>query len=139
MATSFMRQCTCKHCGNIFQASRSDATRCSDCRQQYLKEHRQKPETKKRRAEQYRAVRQKAFEGYGAKCQCCGEHRFEFLAIDHVNGGGRKERETMSTRQIAKKIIDNNFPPEYRVLCHNCNQALGWYGYCPHQHEKRTA
>jgi hypothetical protein len=44
----------------------------------------------------------------------------------------------LSTRQIADKVIKENFPPEYRVLCHNCNQSHGWYGYCPHEKE-RTA
>jgi hypothetical protein len=24
------------------------------------------------------------------------------------------------------------------VLCHNCNQSHGWFGYCPHEQE-RTA
>jgi hypothetical protein len=24
----------------------------------------------------------------------------------------------------------------YRVLCHNCNMALGFYGYCPHHPER---
>lgn len=83
-------------------------------------------------------IRKKAIAGYGGKCECCKEEAFEFLAIDHVNGGGRKEREKMSTDQIAKKIIAQDFPPEYRVLCHNCNQAKGWYGFCPHQW-RRTA
>jgi hypothetical protein len=81
-------------------------------------------------------VRQKAFDGYGGKCNCCGEKQFEFLALDHVNGGGRAERQKLSTRQIADKVIKQNFPPEYRVLCHNCNQSHGWYGYCPHEKEK---
>jgi hypothetical protein len=60
------------------------------------------------------------------------------LALDHVNGGGREERKTMSTQQIALRAIRNGFPPEYRILCHNCNQSHGWYGYCPHEKE-RTA
>ena len=30
-------------------------------------------------------------------------------------------------------INSNSFPPGFRVLCHNCNQALGAYGYCPHK------
>lgn len=134
-----MRQCKCNHCGIVFEASRSDATRCKKCRKEYCKKHQQKPESKETNAKRRKELRQKVIGGYGAKCQCCGESNFEFLAIDHVNGGGRKERKTMSTYQIAKKIIDNNFPPEYRVLCHNCNQSIGWYGYCPHQSKKRTA
>ena len=128
-----MKTVTCKFCSKEFEATRNDAIRCKECRDSYLKEYRKRPETKKRRSDQYRKVREEAFVGYGGKCQCCGEDKFEFLAIDHVNGGGRKERETMSTYQIARKVINLNFPPEYRVLCHNCNQSIGWYGYCPHQ------
>lgn len=128
-----MKTVTCQFCNKDFEATRSDAIRCKDCRDSYLKEYRKRPETRQRKAEQYRKVREAAFAGYGSKCECCGEDKFEFLAIDHVNGGGRKERETMSTYQIARKVINLNFPKEYRVLCHNCNQAIGWYGYCPHQ------
>jgi hypothetical protein len=25
------------------------------------------------------------------------------------------------------------------VRCHNCNQALGFYGYCPHEQERAAA
>tara|TARA_S200002703_G_C3795274_1_gene245536 strand:+ start:486 stop:881 length:396 start_codon:yes stop_codon:yes gene_type:complete len=127
---------SCHYCGGDFEATRSDATRCSNCRKQYLVEYRKRPEVRQRRKEAHRKVREAAFAGYGSCCECCGEDNFEFLAIDHVDGGGRKERETMSTYQIAKKVICLEFPEEYRVLCHNCNQSMGWYGYCPH---KRTA
>ena len=133
-----MKEISCKFCGVQFLATRSDAIRCKDCRQKYLQDYRRLDTTKGRRSEQHRELRQKAFEGYGGKCSCCGEKRFEFLAIDHVNGGGRKERETMSTNQIARQIVKSNFPSNYRVLCHNCNQAIGWYGKCPHEQE-RTA
>jgi hypothetical protein len=61
----------------------------------------------------------------------------ELLAVDHRNGGGRKERKTTPIYQILRKIQEEDYPNDYRVLCHNCNSALGFYGYCPHQ--KRTA
>lgn len=131
-----MKEVLCSFCTFPFLSSRTDAKRCPECRQKYLQDYRRKETTKQRRREQHRELRIKAFEGYGGKCQCCGEHRFEFLAIDHVNGGGRLERKTKSTQQIARKVIDQNFPPEYRVLCHNCNQSHGWYGYCPHDKDK---
>jgi len=133
-----MNKCSCKFCGSVFEAVRNDAIRCTPCRKLYEKEYREKDSTRARRAVKHRELREKAFAGYGSKCACCSEARFEFLAIDHVNGGGRKERETKSTQQIARKIINLNFPKEYRVLCHNCNQAIGWYGKCPHEIE-RTA
>jgi hypothetical protein len=133
-----MKEVQCSFCSDVFLASRSDAKRCPSCRNKYLQEYRQKETTKDRRKKQHRELREQAFAGYGGKCQCCGEHRFEFLAIDHVNGGGREERKTKSTQQIARKVVNQGFPSSYRVLCHNCNQSHGWYGYCPHQQE-RTA
>ena len=30
-------------------------------------------------------------------------------------------------------IIKNNFPEGFKILCHNCNNAKGFYGKCPHQ------
>ena len=123
----------CKHCNQDFYSTRSDAERCKACRKKYLQEWRKKPATIRRKKELHRKLREKAFAGYGGCCQCCGEKNFEFLALDHVNGGGRKEREKLSTHQIARKVINQNFPDTYRVLCHNCNQSIGWYGYCPHQ------
>lgn len=122
-------------CGSIFEASRSDAKRCASCRQKYLMEYRRKEDTKDRRKISNRKIRERLFEGYGGKCVCCGETRFEFLALDHVNGGGREERKTRSTQQIALAAIREGFPDKYRILCHNCNQAIGWYGVCPHELE----
>lgn len=133
-----MKNVICQFCCSEFQATRSDAKRCELCRQKYLYEYRRREETKLRRKQSNRNIRERLFAGYGGKCVCCGETKFEFLALDHVNGGGRQERKTMSTQQIALRAIRNGFPPEYRVLCHNCNQSHGWYGYCPHENE-RTA
>lgn len=72
---------------------------------------------------------------YGGKCVCCGENKFEFLTIDHVNGGGNKHRKKMGIagNSFYKWLRKLNYPKdEYRLLCMNCNSSLGWYGYCPH-------
>ena len=81
-----------------------------------------------------RKARLEVINHYGGKCACCGESRYEFLAIDHINGGGTALRRTkkQSSDQIVWEIRREGFPNIYRVLCHNCNQALGVYGYCPH-------
>jgi hypothetical protein len=133
-----MKDVSCKFCNAVFQSTRLDAKRCESCRQKYLQEYRRKEETKLRRKQSNRRIRERLFAGYGGKCVCCGENKFEFLALDHVNGGGREERKTRSTQQIALTAIREGFPDTYRVLCHNCNQAIGWYGSCPHEKE-RTA
>lgn len=82
-----------------------------------------------------RRIRLEIIAAYGGKCECCGEERIEFLAIDHINGGGRRHRKSLSGN-FYRWLKRNNFPEGFRVLCHNCNSALGFYGYCPHKQSK---
>jgi hypothetical protein len=76
---------------------------------------------------------------YGRKCQCCGESHNEFLSIDHINGGGNKHRKEVGKggTRFYKWVIDARFPLWLQLLCHNCNQAKGYCGYCPHDLEKK--
>ena len=98
----------------------------------------------KKNAEVYirmnRLKRLQALCGYGNKCVCCGETTKEFLTFDHINGGGSKHRNVLKGKRAGysyyKWIIDNNFPKELQILCHNCNQAKGLYGKCPHEDKK---
>jgi len=85
----------------------------------------------------WRERRELCLNHYGGKCACCGEIRYEFLAIDHINGGGNQERKNYSRNGFVSFLIKNNFPEGYRVLCHNCNLAIGFYGYCPHTIEEQ--
>jgi hypothetical protein len=73
---------------------------------------------------------------YGGKCECCGEAQVEFLALDHKNGGGNQHRREVKQRgaNMIGWAIASGFPPIFRILCHNCNSAIGFYGSCPHQH-----
>lgn len=82
-----------------------------------------------------RKWREAALAAYGGVCACCGEERYEFLAIDHIDGGGTRERRQnfVNGSSVNKWLADRGYPSGYRVLCHNCNSALGYYGYCPHQ------
>ncbi len=85
-----------------------------------------------------RQLRQKAIDAYGGKCACCGISQYEFLALDHVKGGGNIHRKALgfSGNAITRYVIKNGYPQEFRVLCHNCNCAIGFYGSCPHhKHE----
>jgi len=129
------RDIACKECGLLYQGTR-DFGKCLDCRKlarkKYEKDYREQPEYSEGRKERYRLLREAVIVGYGGRCSCCGETTREFLAIDHVDGNGRVERRTRSIHQIMTAIVKQGFPDNYRILCHNCNQSLGWYGYCPH-------
>lgn len=70
-------------------------------------------------------------------CACCREIEPLFLAIDHIDGGGAKQRKALGLQtgdQFYRWLIKQNFPPGYRVLCHNCNLGRSLNGgKCPHE------
>lgn len=117
---------------------------CRDCRNARAKQKQQaNPEQHRARCRAYRArIREQTIAAYGGQCACCGERNPEFLALDHINGGGSKERreKANNTAQAIYRIARNaGYPKDrYRLLCHNCNCALGWYGYCPHQRDQNA-
>ena len=86
-----------------------------------------------------RRIREEALHAYGDTCFCCGEWHYEFLAIDHIEGGGTKHRRELniSGQKFYFWLRRNNYPKGYRVACHCCNMSLGLYGYCPHSKEKK--
>lgn len=104
-----------------------------------LRKKREDPEFRKQDAERARTYRKElraeVLGHYGAHCACCGETTPEFLCIDHINGGGTQHRKQIggSSPSMYAWIRKQGFPDDFRVLCHNCNQSLGLYGFCPHQ------
>lgn len=89
---------------------------------------------KQRRAENRRLLRLEFIERFGGKCTCCGEDTFEFLTVEHIHGGGGQQRKKVSTEHLLRKLRREGWKDtgEYTVLCFNCNQAKGAYGFCPH-------
>lgn len=74
-------------------------------------------------------------EGDAPLCACCGEANPVFLAVDHIAGDGNIHRKGLNSKggySFYLWLIREQFPPGFRVLCHNCNHAFGCYGYCPH-------
>lgn len=112
---------------------------CRSCQAEYSSKRR--PEYRERKNESARvsraALRIQVLRHYSADdpyCACCGEDALEFLSVDHIDGGGTQHKKKV--RHVYKWIRDNDFPEGFRVLCHNCNQSLGAYGYCPHEKER---
>jgi hypothetical protein len=91
-------------------------------------------------------VKLAAFDAYGgAICSCCGETRFEFMSIDHIDGGGSEHRKQLRGGdgysggggvRLYLWLKRNGYPSGYRVLCRNCNASFGENGYCPHERER---
>jgi len=86
----------------------------------------------------YKEYRLKVLNHYSqgnVECKCCGEKQYEFLSLDHIDGGGNKHRKELGSKYIYSYLIQDNFPIGYQVLCHNCNMAKSYYGKCPHTKE----
>lgn len=60
---------------------------------------------------------------YGGKCKECGEDHWAKLAIDHLNNDGNKHRKEIKKHgsTFYEWLVNNNFPEEFQILCHNCN------------------
>lgn len=126
---------------------------CKECRN---KKYLYSDDAKKKRAEiarKWRATSSKAKNAkkrrrieaitiLGGKCECCGESRMEFLAIDHINElrGRQKKRSSMDAGDGVSLQVKRMENPKsvFRVLCHNCNSALGFYGFCPHKNPEKN-
>ena len=81
-----------------------------------------------------RKVRDRVLEAYGWVCVCCGEDRYEFLQVDHVNGDGAEHRRQVIAHRKKKNegslaslrdIIRRGFPDTVQLMCANCNRAKG--------------
>jgi len=72
------------------------------------------------------------YSGGTPACACCGETAWEFLALDHINGGGRRHHKELHGKVLAA-LRRQGYPAGYRVLCHNCNECFRTHGFCVHQ------
>ena len=119
-------ECSVLECRNTARPGLTRCERCAANEAQYAL----KLTTKQRRAERRQEVRQKVLQAYGGVCVCCGEVIEQFLTIDHIHRfNGSTPR---SGHPLYLWLIRHGFPSEFRVLCQNCNAALGKFGYCPH-------
>ena len=79
------------------------------------------------------------YEHYGSVCACCGETNRKFLTIDHVNGGGRGHRASLGPKggsrlAVMYDIKKRDYPPDFQILCFNCNCGRAHNGgICPHK------
>lgn len=125
-----------------------DGTLCVSCKAVHLKRYYENRDDylsvqKVRR----RKLKMAALEAYGGpKCRCCGEKHIEFLTIDHIKGDGAAHRremleekgwnvtsQSMSGTHLYMWLKQNGYPLGFRVLCMNCNFAIGHSGSCPHR------
>ena len=70
----------------------------------------------------------------GNICQCCKNTNPNHMSIDHIHGGGQKDREKRWKQYIQQlhTMPTNELLSKYQCLCFNCNYTKGIWGVCPH-------
>ena len=88
-----------------------------------------------------RMLKLEVIANYGCACTCCGESNPAFLTIDHINGGGMKDRASdHGGWRFYTRLKKLGFPKDkYQILCYNCNLAKGFFGACPHEDQRQQA
>jgi len=80
-------------------------------------------------------LRDEVFAIYGSFCIVCGESHPAFLSIDHMNSDGAEHRRiTGNGRRFYQWLRKNDFPPNFQVLCSNCN----WRKHISHKSSEMT-
>lgn len=67
----------------------------------------------------YKQLRDEVLGLFKNKCNDCGETDKIVLQVDHINGGGTKERKTINSLHRYRLVLKN--PDKYQILCANCN------------------
>jgi len=127
-----MREITCALCNIKFNTKASRTKRCENCRKLKWKLYKKnktwensengKNYMKKFHIEHKKKHKILVYDYYGWCCKCCGETMESFLSIDHVNNDGNSDRKLKITGvRLYQKIIKENYPDTYQILCMNCN------------------
>ena len=128
------RQCSqVKTVENFYRSSETGRYRpwCKSCMADLAK--RSRPWSKIKQRANFAKCRREVLDAYGGKCVCCGESNAVFLTMDHVNNDGSEHRKQVGVSGVMWKIRSQGFPPNFQILCRNCNWAKYALGSCLHQ------
>ncbi len=72
-----------------------------------------------------KAIKLEMISAYGGECVLCRESHWEFLTIDHINGGGTQHRKKIGAGgKFYRMLKELSWPKDvYRLLCSNCNSS----------------
>jgi hypothetical protein len=125
-----------RYAENLEREKQYTRTHYKENREEILKKQKASKRRKEYFKQYYIELKKRVIAAYGGKCVCCSCAVFEFLTIDHIHGDGRKDRAVHRGAGFYSWLEKNGFPTaHYRLLCMNCNFAIGIYGACPHATE----
>ena len=116
-----------KHKANGYCTSCYDKKRYIEnpnCKESRIRYRKNNPEKIKESQRKYhKKNRDNLFNLLGNKCKKCGFTDKRALQIDHINGGGNKERKLYNTKDYHRVVLKSlkNKENKYQLLCANCN------------------
>lgn len=142
------RKNLCRECEREWQRKHSVTTSVLERKRLWQKRYREKdPDAYNAKQRLWKTAKRKSdrdtiYKAYGNKCACCGETNPKFFTIDHVNNDGHIERKSgkyTNGSMFYRQIVKDRFPPNYQILCYNCNLGRARNGgICPHQEDSET-
>ena len=69
----------------------------------------------------YKNIRMMALQKLGGVCVICGFSDDRALQIDHIHGGGNKDRKQFNNQYDFLKDVLGDSGEKYQLLCANCN------------------
>ena len=125
-----------KHCAACLTVAR-------ETNNKYNRDPKNKEHLRTLRKDRQTRYKDAAYAAYGGYvCACCGITHVEFLSIDHVHGDGAAHRKIVKGTGTGMTLYvwlkSHDYPSGFRILCMNCNFALGHFGYCPHDKTTRS-
>lgn len=129
---------TCEHCkqrGVESRARRAAAGLCICGKHPVVEGKRTCQACSDYKAALGREIRERAFQGYGGRCVCCGEDDINTLELDHVNNDGSSHRKELGGAGASTYAwaIDNGFPDRLQLLCGSCHRAKTRLGDCSYR------
>jgi hypothetical protein len=100
---------------------------CWNCQIRKLRKmlRREDESTLTRAGRSFRKLKREVMAAYGNVCSICETNDLNVMTLDHTNGGGKAHRR-ISTPIAYIHARRDGFPPEYRLLCANCNAREGF-------------
>jgi hypothetical protein len=68
-----------------------------------------------------RDLRQRVLNHLGRKCVRCSFDDERALQVDHIYGGGNKQRRIIAWREMYRMVLNSIPGDKYQLLCANCN------------------
>jgi hypothetical protein len=71
------------------------------------------------------------YSGGTPTCHCCGIQVWEWLALDHLEGGSQEDyRKYGNFEKFFSHLKRSGYSARMTVSCHNCNAARSIFGHC---------